>query len=96
MPKKWRRRRYDADAIIAGDDVACDDRVLAAAKQLRWIAVYSAGVESCLGKAALEKPGITVTNMRAVAGPVMAEHSIALHVRAVAFAAGIDRPPGYR
>ena len=67
-----------ADAIIAGDDVACDDRVLAAAKQLRWIAVYSAGVESCLGKPALEKPGITVTNMRAVAGPVMAEHSIAL------------------
>ncbi len=67
-----------ADAIIAGDDVACDDRVLAAAKQLRWIAVYSAGVESCLGKPALEKPGIAVTNMRAVAGPVMAEHSIAL------------------
>jgi len=67
-----------ADAIIAGDDVACDDHVLAAARQVRWIAVYSAGVESCLGKPALEKPGITVTNMRAVAGPVMAEHSIAL------------------
>src|SRR5688572_24218106 len=67
-----------ADAIIAGDDVACDDRVLAAARQLRWIGVYSAGVESCLGKPALQKPGITVTNMRAVAGPVMAEHTLAL------------------
>src|SRR6187455_2657363 len=68
----------NADAIIAGDDVACDDRVLAAAKKLRWIALYSAGVESCLGKPALMKPGITVTNMRAVAGPVMAEHTVAL------------------
>ena len=54
----------------------------------------SAGVESCLGKPALEKPGLVVTNMRAVAGPVMAEHTIALDVRAVALAAGVDRPAG--
>ncbi|HEV7608678.1 MAG TPA: D-2-hydroxyacid dehydrogenase [Steroidobacteraceae bacterium] len=67
-----------ADAIIGGDDVACDEGVLAAAKRLRWVAVMSAGVESCLGKPALERPGLTVTNMRAVAGPVMAEHTIAL------------------
>ena len=66
------------DAIIGGDDIACDDRVLAAAKRVRWVAVMSAGVEACLGKPALEKPGITVTNMRAVVGPVMAEHTIAL------------------
>ena len=68
----------NVDAIIGGDDIACDERVLAAAKRVRWVAVMSAGVEACLGKAALEKPGITVTNMRAVAGPVMAEHAIAL------------------
>jgi phosphoglycerate dehydrogenase-like enzyme len=68
----------NVDAIIGGDDVACDERVLAAAKRVRWVAVMSAGVEACLGKPALEKPGITVTNMRAVAGPVMAEHTIAL------------------
>jgi phosphoglycerate dehydrogenase-like enzyme len=68
----------DADAIASGDDVVCNDRVLAAAKKLRWIAVYSAGVEACLGKPAIEKSGIVVTNMRAIAGPVMAEHSIAL------------------
>jgi phosphoglycerate dehydrogenase-like enzyme len=68
----------DADAIASGDNVVCDDRVLAAGKKLRWVAVYSAGVEECLGKKPLEKPGITVTNMRAVAGPVMAEHAIAL------------------
>ena len=40
----------DADAIAGGDDVVCDERVLAAAKKLRWAAVYSAGVEACLGK----------------------------------------------
>jgi phosphoglycerate dehydrogenase-like enzyme len=38
----------------------------------------SAGVEECLGKPALERTGLIVTNMRAVAGPVMAEHTIAL------------------
>lgn len=72
------REVVDADAIAGGDNVVCDDRVLAAAKKLRWIAVYSAGVEACLHKPVLEKGGIAVTNMRAIAGPVMAEHSIAL------------------
>ena len=72
------REVADADAIGSGDNLVCDDRVLAAAKKLKWIAVYSAGVEACLGKPAIEKGGIVVTNMRAIAGPVMAEHSIAL------------------
>ena len=39
-------------------------------------------------------PGITVTNMRAVAGPVMAEHTHRADVRAVALAAGVGGPPG--
>jgi phosphoglycerate dehydrogenase-like enzyme len=68
----------NADAILGGDNAVCDDAVLAAAKKVRWVSIYSAGVEACLGKPALEKPGVTVTNMRAIAGPVMAEHSIAL------------------
>lgn len=67
-----------ADALLGVDNLVCDDRVLAAAKKARWIGVYSAGVEACLGKPALERPGLTVTNVRAVAGPVMAEHCIAL------------------
>ena len=71
-------RAAEADAIVGGDNVVCDARVLAAAKRLRWVAVMSAGVEDCLGKPALERPGLVVTNMRAVAGPVMAEHTIAL------------------
>ena len=71
-------RAADADAIIGGDNVVCDERVLAVAKKVRWVGVMSAGVEECLGKLALERPGLVVTNMRAVAGPVMAEHTIAL------------------
>jgi phosphoglycerate dehydrogenase-like enzyme len=77
-PVEMAREAVDADAIASGDNVVCDDRVLAAAKQLRWVAVYSAGVEACLNKPALLKPGVVVTNMRAIAGPVMAEHSIAM------------------
>lgn len=68
----------DADAIGSGDNLVCNERVLAAARKLKWIAVYSAGVEDCLGKPALATSGITVTNMRAIAGPVMAEHVIGL------------------
>jgi phosphoglycerate dehydrogenase-like enzyme len=67
-----------ADAVMGGDNIVCDERVLAAAKQVRWVAVLSAGVEECLGKKGVDRPGLVVTNMRAVAGPVMAEHSIAL------------------
>jgi phosphoglycerate dehydrogenase-like enzyme len=77
-PEEMAKEAADADAIASGDNVVCDDRVLAAAKKLRWVAVYSAGVEACLDKPALAKSGIVVTNMRAIAGPVMAEHSIAL------------------
>jgi phosphoglycerate dehydrogenase-like enzyme len=73
------RQAGNADAIVGGDSTVCDERVLAAVgKRLRWVAIMSAGVEDCLGKPALERSGLTVTNMRAVAGPVMAEHSIAL------------------
>jgi phosphoglycerate dehydrogenase-like enzyme len=67
-----------ADAISGGDYFVCDERVLAAARHLRWVSIYSAGVESCLGKPALERSGLIVTNMRAIAGPVMAEHTIGL------------------
>jgi phosphoglycerate dehydrogenase-like enzyme len=72
------REAADADAIASGDNLVCDDRVIAAARKVRWIAVYSAGVEACLGKPALANSEVVVTNMRAIAGPVMAEHTIGL------------------
>ena len=42
----------------------------------RIIHLITAAAE--IGKPALANPGVYVTNMRAVAGPVMAEHTIAL------------------
>jgi phosphoglycerate dehydrogenase-like enzyme len=68
----------DADALFSGDNVICDDRVLAAAKKARWLASYSAGVENCLGKPFFDKPGVVITNAKALSGPVMAEHTIAV------------------
>ena len=48
----------NADAIIGGDDLVCDERVLAAAKKRAMgRACMSAGVEECLGKKALETSG---------------------------------------
>jgi phosphoglycerate dehydrogenase-like enzyme len=68
----------DADALFSGDSVICDDRVLAAAKKVRWLAAYSAGVESCLGKALFKKADVVFTNAKTLSGPVMAEHTIAV------------------
>ncbi len=67
-----------ADALLGVDGLVCDQRVLDAGRKARWIGIYSAGVEECLGRKGLDRAGLTVTNMRAVAGPVMAEHTIGL------------------
>ncbi len=67
-----------ADALLGIDELVCDQAVVDAGKKARWIAIYSAGVEACLGTKGLDRAGLTVTNMRAVAGPVMAEHTIGL------------------
>jgi phosphoglycerate dehydrogenase-like enzyme len=76
--EEMRAQVADADAISGGDDTVCDERVLAGARKLRWVSVYSAGVEACLGKKGLQRPGLVVTNMKAVLGPVMSEHTTAL------------------
>ena len=53
--------------------------MLAAAKKVRWIGSLLGGRRVLpRQEGSSSAPGSTVTNMRAVAGPVMAEHSIAL------------------
>ena len=86
----------NADAIIGGDDIVCDERVLAAAKRVRWVAVMSAGVEACLGKPALEKPGIDRDQHARGRGSRDGRAHHRADVRAVAFAAGVGRPAGDR
>jgi phosphoglycerate dehydrogenase-like enzyme len=72
----------EADAVIG----PCTPEVLAAGPRIRWIQTYSAGVERCVAIPALRDRGILLTNMQRVAGPVMAEHVMAM---LLAFARGL-------
>lgn len=67
-----------ADVAIGRNGFVCDDRLLAAGRDLRWLQTLSSGVELCAGRSALSERGILLTNMRAVSGPVISEHAIAM------------------
>ncbi len=71
------------DAVIG----ACTPEVLAAGKAIRWIQVYSAGVENCVAIPAVRERAILVTNMQRISGPAMAEHVMAMML---AFTRGLD------
>lgn len=75
----------DADAVLG----FCEERVLTAGSRIRWAQTYNAGVERCLSSAIFRERGILLTNMQRIAGPVMAEHVMAL---VLAHARGL---PGY-
>jgi len=82
-----------AEAVAAADqaDVIlgyCLPEVIAAAPRLRWIQSYFAGVERCTNEPALREGRVLLTNMQRVAGPVMAEHAMAL---LLALARNLDR-----
>jgi phosphoglycerate dehydrogenase-like enzyme len=64
----------DADAVLG----FCSAEVLTAGPNIRWIQSYSAGVERCVAIPAVRERDILLTNMQRVAGPVMAEHVIAM------------------
>jgi phosphoglycerate dehydrogenase-like enzyme len=64
----------DADAVLG----FCTADVLAAGPGIRWVQSFSAGVERCVSIPVLRERGILLTNMQRVAGPVMAEHVVAM------------------
>jgi len=67
-----------ADAVIGRSALICDERLLAAGKDLRWLQSVYAGVEACGARAdLLRQRQIMVTNLRAISAPVIAEHVIA-------------------
>jgi phosphoglycerate dehydrogenase-like enzyme len=72
-----------ADAVLG----FCDADVLAKGPQIRWIQSFYAGVEECVGIPAVRERDILVTNMQRVAGPVMAEHVLAMML---AFTRGLE------
>ena len=71
-----------ADAVLG----VCTPELLAAGPRIRWIQSYSAGVERCVAIPALRERNVLLTNMQRVAGPVMAEHVLAL---VLAYARGL-------
>jgi phosphoglycerate dehydrogenase-like enzyme len=72
-----------ADAVIG----FCSQDVLSAGKRVQWVQVFWAGVEDCVTVPALRERGVLLTNMQRVAGPVMAEHVVAMML---AFARGLQ------
>lgn len=72
-----------ADAVLG----ICSPEVLEAGKRIRWVQTFSAGVERCVDLPAIEGRDILLTNMQRVAGPVMAEHVLAMML---AFSRGLD------
>ena len=82
----------EARAGAAGADAVlgfCEEAVLGPNAGVRWVQTYNAGVERCLASDIFRQRGILLTNMQRIAGPVMAEHVMAL---VLAFSRGL---PGY-
>jgi len=79
----------DADVVVGLTSLGgiCEPEVLNPAKQLRWVFSLSAGVERCVAVPSLKDRDLLVTNLRAIEGATIAEHSIAM---ALALARGFD------
>src|SRR5688500_14840722 len=77
-----------ADIIIGHNPDVCSARIISAARQLRWLASLSAGVELCMEVPEVKAKRFALTNMRGIDSPVIAEHAIALML---ALAHGLDR-----
>ena len=72
-----------ADAVIG----LCTPEILAAGKSIKWIQLFSAGVERCVSIPGVAERNLLVTNMQRIGGPVIAEHVMAM---ALTFVRGID------
>lgn len=80
----------EAKAKMASIDATigvCDAETLDAGKSIRWIQLMTAGVERCLAIPAVKERNILVTNMQRIAGPIIAEHVIAM---TMALTRGLD------
>lgn len=80
-----REAASQVDAVLG----FCEEAVVGAGQRVRWVQTYNAGVERCVGSDVFASRRIILTNMQRIAGPVMAEHVMAL---VLAQARGL---PGY-
>ncbi len=63
-----------ADAIIG----YCSDDVVAAADEVVWVQIFSAGAERCLAVEDVASGRVLLTNMQKMASPVIGEHAVAM------------------
>ena len=63
-----------ADAIVG----FCSDDIVAAADDLVWIQIFSAGSERCLAVDKVGNGDILLTNMQKMSSPVIGEHAVAM------------------
>ncbi len=76
-----------ADVLIGFNPQICDDAIIDAARQLRWILSLAAGVDHCVTVPSVRARHLLITNMRGVDSAPIAEHALAL---ALALAHGLD------
>ena len=82
-PGKEAAQAAKADAVIG----MCSPELLAAGKSIKWIQLFTAGVERCVGIPSVAERDILVTNMQRIGGPIIAEHVLAM---ALGFVRGLD------
>ena len=69
-----RRHGQDADALIG----TCDPAFVDAAPNLKWIQIFSAGAERCVGVDRVASGDIVLTNMQKMSSPVIGEHAVSM------------------
>ncbi len=69
-----RARAPGAGAIIG----FCADELLAAAPEVTWVQLYSAGADRCLSSGQPFRESLVLTNMQKMSSPVIAEHAIGM------------------
>ncbi len=71
----------EAVAAVPGAQVLvgfCNQEIFDAADQLRWVQVYSAGVENCVSLPGMKSGELALSNGQRLGSPTLADHSIAL------------------
>lgn len=73
----------EAEALAAiGDATAllgfCSATLLDAAPRLRWLQLYAAGAENCVGLPQIRSGQILLTNLQRVSSPTIAEHALGM------------------
>jgi phosphoglycerate dehydrogenase-like enzyme len=73
-PQEAAQLATDAQVLIG----SCSEDILQRGPGLRWVQVYSAGVDRCVDNPSLRRDGLLLTNAQRIASPALAEHAIAM------------------